>query len=496
MLKRLSSLFFVTFHFLQLHASTSIVVNSEIDDSSRQVKRYHVPMALKERASQELSQIFKQQNILQRLQIYLDQGGNPNLVDNYGTGLLHMTACYGFQDITILLIERHAVNAMAIDQVGFVPGDYARMALIKGHHHNSRLEADLNAYENTSFQRRIDQYSRLEVPALGSFMQAFDQRCHELLMANQVLNSGLVARALNYLEPSVILSFLGNILPIPGGGTITEIVAIGADAIAEQRAQHQRNQYFSNAPKELSREFKKLAYVLSQRYEAPIQELSVEGARRLGEYCAGKIKDYLEGKDAEEINKTQSFINQILEYLGKLSVKGTGFSTKVRRQQGGEWVAKAILVGSSDIPKTSWPLPLMITAEAEASSFDQAEIVRLEALLNDTSEVVVMASSNLSSTESQSIPPVSPPVLLNSPTEHSTGDITARNEGVAVGILGANGRVGDVHVEKGSLGAGVVIEEEQKSSSIGRSTVGAVTADGGNAYGVFVGNISMFLPKK
>ena len=89
----------------------------------------------------------------------------------------------------------------------------------------------------------------------------------------------------------------------------------------------------------------------------------------------------------------------------------------------------------------------------------------------------------------------------SSATNHSqilTGDVTSRKGGTAVGILGATGKTGNVSVdtEKGSLAAGVAIDESASKDLYLNATVGTVTSDGGSAYGVIVGNTSMFLQRK
>ena len=105
--------------------------------------RHLIPGPLRDRVAAELPPLFRQQQvIIGRLQTYLREGGNPSLMGAYGAELLHMVSCYeGAQDLIPLLTERYRVNTLTIDERGFVPGDYLRMALVKGVHSYSHLKS-------------------------------------------------------------------------------------------------------------------------------------------------------------------------------------------------------------------------------------------------------------------------------------------------------------------------------------------------------------------
>lgn len=269
-----------------------------------------------------------------------------------------------------------------------------------------------------------------------------------------------------------------------------------------RRVEHRTNQYFGNAPRELSREFMKLAYVLSQRYERAILELSEDGARGFGKYCADKVEEYLSKDNGyiRSINRDQSFVNQVLDYLHGLRSAGMGItSATVGLQQGGTWKTKEILNGTNpEIPTSSWPLPLAHRSALVVESIaDQIEMARLERLLSNLSlqDVVLLSSDSRIISSTSSISPSIISSIDQSPI--SVGNVTSSKDSIAVGIFGADGKVGTVS-GNGGLAGGVVVEEV----STGRhpnlnARVGEVTASGGgNAYGVFIGNVSMFLPKK
>ena len=186
------------------------------------------------------------------------------------------------------------------------------MALVKGAHSHSDLKNYLNAHEETDFQRRKAVLSPAGLPLIGTFMETFEQKCNQLLIGNQALHSGVVQRASSYLEPANILRFLGNVVPFGNAAALVEPLAMAADAMTEQQEKARRNQYFRQDPRALPREFQKLAYVLSLQYEAALQQLSVEGARDLGEYCAKRVKDYLCNDNAysQSINKDQGLVIQ------------------------------------------------------------------------------------------------------------------------------------------------------------------------------------------
>lgn len=480
-------------------------VSSSIDDSISTSKS--ALSSTKEEMSHRFNLFFKcggdekarRNAIEQRVQEYLAAGGTPNLCNEFGTNLLHMASCYGHEAMVTLLVEQYRANVMTVDHLGCVPGDYARKALITGMHPFSDIQDKLTTRENIAFEQRRSGVGKEDVaPAsvlvLRSFMDAFNDTCHATFVGNQAQRSGKVVLPQSAL--SSIFNFLGNVVPLPGASVVAVPAVIAADEMERRRVEHRTNQYFGNAPRELSREFMKLAYVLSQRYERAILELSDDGARGFGKYCADKIEEYLckENEYIRSINRDQSFVNQVLDYLHGLRSAGMGItSATVRLQQGGTWKTKEILNGTNpEIPTTSWPLPL-----ADRSASDQIEMVRLERLLSNLSlqDVVPLSSDSRIISSMSSLSPSITSSIDQSPI--SVGNVTSSKDSIAVGIFGADGKVGTVS-GNGGLAGGVVVEE----ASTGRhpnlnARVGEVTASGGgNAYGVFVGNVSMFLPKK
>lgn len=387
-------LFFVSLYF-SVYPSASGIANPEVNVLPKQVVRYLISTKLRERVTCELSQIFKQPDSFQRLQAYLNSG-NPNLIGDYGMELLHLAASHGCEAIVKLLVENCGVNAMTVDQLGFVPGDYLRMALVKNIHRCASLKNTLNAHEENDFQRRKEIRSLDGIPTIEIFMNTFDQKCNKTLVANQALDSGIVARASSYLEPANIIRFLSNVVSFPGASIVGEIGGQIGDMITEQQEQARRDEYFAHDPRALPREFQKLAYVLSQQYEASLQKLSAEGARKLGEYCANRVKDYLYNHDAysRSINKGQSLVIQVLEYLKGLPVE-VGIiermtnGTTVRLQLGGEWKKKEIVNGNNPSTIMRWSLidgmrNASVLASDDQDLIDQEEVARIETLLSNT----------------------------------------------------------------------------------------------------------------
>jgi hypothetical protein len=145
-----------------------------------------------------------------------------------------------------------------------------------------------------------------KIPTMKHFIDAFCDKCVNYLRGNQVLNSRMVSRVKGALEPGAIVNFLGGIIPLPGADLVAGVLAAGLDMMVEKQEQAKRDQYFKhNSSEDLPREFHKLAYSLSMRYENALQELSEVGAQSFGNYCAEKVNEFL---CSDSLKSNESFI--------------------------------------------------------------------------------------------------------------------------------------------------------------------------------------------
>jgi len=238
-------------------------VSSSIDDSISTSKS--ALSSTKEEMSHRFNLFFKcggdekarRNAIEQRVQEYLAAGGTPNLCNEFGTNLLHMASCYGHEAMVTLLVEQYRANVMTVDHLGCVPGDYARKALVTGMHPFSDIQDTLTTRETIAFEQRRSGVGKEDVApasllALRSFMDAFNDTCHATFVGNQAQRSGKVVLPQSAL--SSIFNFLGNVVPLPGASVVAVPAVIAADEMERRRVEHRTNQYFGNAPRELSRE--------------------------------------------------------------------------------------------------------------------------------------------------------------------------------------------------------------------------------------------------
>lgn len=284
------------------------------------------------------------EDVIQRMSVYLQSGGNPNLADHFNTSVLHMLAHYGNEEGVKMLVESDGNDAMVIDTLGFTARDYARVALITRKHNCKALEILLKDYETMAFDRRKSEKAQFK-----GFMEAFYSESTMANLSTQLIKSGRVAK----VSSGIDLGILADFIPIPGASAMIAAVSFIKDFITDKREQAELERYVGQAPDqdEIHSEAKKLAYALAFRYADPISRLSADGAKELGEYCAKKVEAFCKedegyAKEVKERTKSQSFVHQALAYLRGLPKEGGFFATEVKLRDGkATYKAKDVLNG-------------------------------------------------------------------------------------------------------------------------------------------------------
>ena len=454
MLRRFKFIFLI-FGFIACGITNAFSATDELQgDGSMSVIKYHISEELRSRLNFRLPVIIENGNYIERIKIYLknpedpDDKGNPDLSfserigstenmwsllcmsadrgddelvsllrqcgasdnyqDSYGITPLHRAAFRGHTTSVQILLQpigtdRRKANALCTDRFGFTPGDYLRIALygckIHGRHEIKGLLDSAEEAERIDLKRKSER--------IGSFIEAFIRDCDGILASEQLLNVGMIARSSNPMSFSNIISIFGNIVPVPGAGTISTVLGGVASAVEERIAAQKTAAFLdcsANISDDMKREFKKLACFLADLYEEPIQKLTPMGAGQLGAYGAKRVAKYIRSLKSPRDVRDVGFIKQIEKYFREIEVRPIrdGMLNLGEVLDGSTWRAREVLNGTVPNSKISAKESAGMGAEPIKSALgflmsdrrsdtrdetlDPEEAARLEILLHEDSE--------------------------------------------------------------------------------------------------------------
>jgi hypothetical protein len=247
-----------------------------------------------------------------------------NQMDSQGRSALHLAAYSGPGIVIDILLHEGGANPLCFDHLRLLPSDY---------HVWSHFFNELTHYKQSSFQdaeKALRSRYAMNNPQQGAFMHALQSHCEMTLLSHQLLQVNMLAKNKATISVSGFFNAISSVLPSPLA-TGTQALAVVVDVLEDSREERRRQTYVEHAAQLFNKEtvFKNLVYFLATLYGSSLQELTEEGARKLGEYAAKKVNKYMES----EAFSSFFFIQNVEKLLSDLK-GGSILPTKVEYQNG------------------------------------------------------------------------------------------------------------------------------------------------------------------